>query len=120
MTDFSRKHTANVYDALTEIGRMIDALVAKRDARRDAFAKVVRQAMNVDLGTDADEVRKVLNQNGVPRHLAKQAIEAAATQGRFTVLALVDALTRIARSIVNAGERTDTERQVSQLLTLAA
>ena len=120
VTDFSRKHTANVYDALSEIGRMIDALVAKRDARRDAFARIVRQAMNLDLGSDADEVRKVLNQNGVPRHLAKQAIEAAATQGRFTVLALVDALTRITRNIVNAGERTETERQVSQLLTLAA
>ena len=120
VTDFSRKHTANVYNALSEISRLINALVAKRDARRDAFTKVVRQAMNIDLGTDPDEVGKVLNQNGVPRRLAKQAIEAAATQGRFTVLALVNALARITRSIVNAGERTDTERQVSKLLTLAA
>ena len=62
----------------------------------------------------------MLNQNGIPRHLAKEALEIASSQGRFTVFALVDALTRIAGKIVNAGERTEVGKQVSQLLTLAA
>ncbi|MGI6414827.1 MAG: DUF932 domain-containing protein [Thermoguttaceae bacterium] len=103
--EFSRKHTANVYDALSEIRQAIEALVRKRDERRDGFLKAIRHAMETTLGGDAEEVEKVLSQIGVARNLAKEAIASAQENGRFTVFAMVAALTRIARRMVNAGER---------------
>src|SRR5205823_12486340 len=57
VVDFSRKHTANVHDSLGELRRIIEGLVAKRDARRDSFAKVIGKAMQEQLGTDADDVQ---------------------------------------------------------------
>ena len=41
-------------------------------------------------------------------------------QGRFTIFALVDALTRIAREAKNAGDRTDVDEKASKLLSFAA
>jgi hypothetical protein len=98
----------------------VESLVAKRDARRDGFVRVIRQAMQSTLGDDADEVQKVLAQNGIPRQLARQATETAEREGRFTIFAMVDALTRIAGTIRNAGDRTDLDQKASRLLALAA
>jgi len=39
---------------------------------------------------------------------------------RFTIFALVDALTRLAREQENAGDRTDADEKASALLALAA
>ena len=39
---------------------------------------------------------------------------------RFTIFALVDALTRLAREQENAGERPDADEKASALLALAA
>lgn len=119
IVEFTRKHTANVHDALNNIRGIIEALVTKRDARRDCFAKVIQQAMQTSLGSDADEVQKALSQNGITRALAKEAIEIAQTQGRLTVFAIVDALTRIAGKIVNAGDRVEVDHKAGQLLALA-
>ena len=47
-------------------------------------------------------------------------LAAAQDKGRFTVFAMVDALTRIASRIVNAGERITLDQKAAQLLTLAA
>jgi hypothetical protein len=118
--EFSRKHTANVYEALSEIRRAIEALVRKRDERRDGFAKAIQHAMQATLGSDADEVQKILSQNGVARSLAKEAIAIAQEKSRFTIFAMVDALTRIASKMVNAGERIAVDQKAAQLLTLAA
>ena len=52
--------------------------------------------METTLGSDAEEVQKALSQNGITRALAKEAIEIAQEKGRFTIFAMVDALTRIA------------------------
>lgn len=120
VVEFSRKHTANVHEALIEIRRSIDALVRRRDERRDSFHKAVRNAMVTTLGDDAEEVQKVLSQNGVPRSVAKEAITIAQEKGRFTVFAMVDALTRIAGRMVNAGERLGVDQKAAQLLALAA
>lgn len=117
--EFTRKHTANVHESLREIRRIIEALVEKRDERRDGFAKVIQRAMETKLGDDAEEVMKVLNKNGITRSAAKQALELAERQGRFTIFALVDALTRIARETNNAGDRTDADEKASKLLSLA-
>ena len=58
IVEFTRKHTANVHDALGDIRRIIEALVLKRDARRDTFARVIEKAMKTELGTEAEESPK--------------------------------------------------------------
>ena len=120
VADFSRKHTANVRDGLTEIRRHIDTLVAKRDERRDGFAKVVAKAMTEKLGSDSDEVTKVLAREGVPRSLIKPALELAREQGGFTIFSIVDALTRLNQTIRFAGDRMEADATVAALLALAA
>lgn len=120
IVEFTRKHTANVHDALGDIRRIIEALVLKRDARRDTFARVIEKAMKIELGTEAVEVEKILTQNGIARTLAKEAIGIAQAQGRLSIFSLVDALTRIAGNIVNAGDRVEVDHKAGKLLALAA
>jgi hypothetical protein len=120
VVEFSRKHTANVHDSLCDIRRIIEALVLKRDARRDTFARVIEKAMKTELGSETDEVQKILSQNGIARTLAKEAITAAQAQGRLTIFSMVDALTRIAGRIVNAGDRVEVDYKAGKLLALAA
>lgn len=119
VVDFARKHTANVHDALIEIRRAIEALVHKRDQRRDGFTEAIQRAMQTTLGDDAEEAMKTLNQNGINRSLAKEAITIAQEKGRFTIFSMVDALTRIAGKIINAGERIGVDQKAAQLLALA-
>ena len=120
VVEFSRKHTANVRDALGEIRSMVEQLVAKRDQRRDSFAAVMTKAMTERLGSDADEVTKVLAAEKIPRHLIKDAMEIARQQGSFTIFALVDALTKLSQKVQHAGDRTELDARIGQLLTLAA
>ena len=120
VVEFTRKHTASVHESLSEIGRIIEQLVAKRDARRDSFAAVLRRAMETRLGDEADEVLKLLGEKGIPRKLAKTATETAREQGRFTLFSVVDALTRLSRAVINAGDRTQLEQRIGRLLALAA
>jgi len=119
VVEFTRKHTANVREGLTEIRRIIEGLVAKRDARRDGFVEVMRKAMTAKLGADADEVVKRLGQEGIPRHLIKDAMEIAQQQGGFTIFALVDALTRLSQRVTLAGDRMELDAKIGQLLSLA-
>ncbi|HEY7326613.1 MAG TPA: hypothetical protein VH592_03165 [Gemmataceae bacterium] len=116
--EFTRKHTASVHESLSEIRRIIEALVRKRDERRDGFAKVVRKAMETRLGDDAEEVAEVLAKAGVSQMLRKQALELAREQGRFTIFALVDALTRLSGEFRNAGDRTEADQKAGRLLEL--
>jgi hypothetical protein len=120
IVDFTRKHTANVHDALGEIRRIIEALVLKRDARRDTFACVIEKAMKMELGTEPDDVQKVLIGQGITRTLAKEAISIAQAQGGFTIFSMVDALTRLAGKIVNAGDRVEIDQKAGKLLAMAA
>lgn len=117
--DFTRKHTANVRECLLEIRRMIEGLVAKRDRRRDGFAKLMGKAFQQKLGNKADEVAKVLARTGIPRDLAKRALLMAEEKGRFTVFSIVDALTRIAGEYANAGDRLEVDGKAARLLALA-
>ena len=119
VVEFSRKHTANVHDSLGEIRRILDELVAKRDARRDSFAKAIASAMTAKLGNDAEEVQKVLGQNGITRSVAKEALRIAERQGAFTIFSLVDAITRIAREVPYVGLRTELDQKAARLLALA-
>jgi hypothetical protein len=120
VVEFSRKHTAKVHESLSEIRRIIEALVQKRDERRDGFAKVVRKAMETRLGDDAEEVAEVLVKAGIGHAVGKKALEVAQQQGRFTIFALVDALTRLSGEMKNAGERTEADQKAGRLLQLAA
>src|SRR5262249_8283786 len=116
VVEFSRKHTANVHESLSEIRRIIEALVHKRDERLDGFAQGIRKALEPRLGDDAEEIAKVLAQTGVGQVLAKRALEVARQQGRFTIFALVDALTRLSGEFKNAGERTEADQKAARLL----
>lgn len=120
VVEFSRKHTANVHESLNEIRRIIEALVEKRDERRDGFVQVIRRAMDAKLGEDAEEVAKTLNKHGISRTLAKKALEIAERQGQFTIFSLVDALTRLSGEFEHAGARTDADEKAGKLLALAA
>lgn len=120
IVEFSRKHTASVQNSLDEMRRLLEALVQKRDARKDAFTKVVAKAMQESLGSDAEEALKALTGRGINRALAKQALEIARSRGRFTIFSLVDALTRLSGEIVNAGDRMEADQKASALLALAA
>jgi hypothetical protein len=120
VVEFTRKHTGKVGEALGDIRRIVEALVEKRDARKDGFVAVMKKAMEAKLGDDAEEAMKALTRNGIPKGLAKRALEVATGQGRFTIFAVVDALTRIAREQPNAGDRTDADQRAAGLLALAA
>ena len=54
VVEFTRKHTASVREGLNDIRDHIRSLVAKRDSRRDAFAGVLRKAMQTRLGSDSE------------------------------------------------------------------
>jgi hypothetical protein len=120
VVEFARKHTANVHESLSEIRRIIERLVQKRDERKDGFAKVVRKAMETRLGDDAEEVADVLAKAGVSQALRKQALDLAREQERFTIFSLVDALTRLSGAFQNAGDRTEADQKAGRLLQLAA
>jgi hypothetical protein len=118
VVEFTRKHTGKVGEALGDIRRIVEQLVEKRDARKEGFVAVMRKAMEAKLGEDAEETMKALTKAGITKTLAKRALEVAVEQGRFTIFALVDALTRIARELPNAGERTDADQKAAALLAL--
>lgn len=120
VVEFTRKHTGSVRDSLHEIRRLIETLVLKRDARRDGFAKALGSAMQQTLGKDADDVMKELMRHGIPGSLATEAIAIARQHGRFTIFALVDALTRLTQRLKYAGERAEADSKVASLLTLAS
>jgi hypothetical protein len=118
IVDFSRKHTASVHDSLSEIRRIIEALVQKRDERRDGFVKVIAKAMHTQLGDNAEEVLEAVAKQGVSRAAIKEALEIAKLQGRFTIFALVDALTRVSAKTDFAGDRADADQRAAKLLDL--
>ena len=120
VTTFSRKHTANVHDALPEISSLLDQLVKSRDQRRDAFVRQMTAAQTTLLGDDRDDVTKSLTGKGIPQNTIREAINMVTASGsRFSVFALVDALTRISGRIRHAGDRAEIDSRIGQLLTLA-
>ncbi len=119
ITEFSRKHTANVHESLDFIRQYIEQLTTKRDENRDGFVKVIQKAMKAKLGSDQDEVLKVLLKNGLPKNLAAEALQIAREKGQFTIFSIVDALTRMAGKLPNAGERTSLDVKAASFLDLA-
>ena len=50
--------------------------------------------MEQRLGEDIEDAMKAMTKNGIPRGVAKKALEIAKQKERFAIFALVDALTR--------------------------
>ena len=120
VVEFSRKHTANVRDALSDIRFIMNRLILKRDSRRDQFADVLRKAMKADLGADDEDALKLLVRNDITKALAKEALDIARQNGRLTIFSVVDALTRISGNLSYIGDRTDLDAKASRLLALAS
>ena len=120
VTEFTRKHTARVHESFSEVRRIIEGLAEKRDERRDGFIETIAKAMKTELGSDTDEIKKVLVRAGIGQALGKRAIEVAQNDGRFTIFSLVTALTRLTQELPNAGDRSEADSKVGQLLALAA
>jgi hypothetical protein len=119
VSEYTRKHTTNVHEALSNIQQMLARLVEMRDQRRDTFAKVIKKAMSTALGNDAEDVMKVLRSHGIQKVVAEHALKIAERRGKFTIFSLVDALTRLAGQEENAGDRTEADARASTLLALA-
>lgn len=119
VVELSRKHTANVHEALVDIRRGIEELVATRDSRRDSFCSVIKKAMQQSLGDDSEAVVAKLAEHGISRNLAKQATQIAAANGRFSIFSLVDALTRLQAKVQWIGDRTEADQKAASLLALA-
>ena len=121
VTTFSRKHTTNVHDALPEITSLLDQLVNSRDQRRDAFVRQMTAAQTTVLGDDREATLKALTGKGIPQNSIREALNMVTASGsRFTVFALVDALTRISGRIRHAGDRAEMDSRIGRLLALAA
>jgi hypothetical protein len=120
VTTFSRKHTANVHDALPDIGGLLDQLVKSRDQRRDAFVRQITAAQTTVLGGSRDDTMKALAGREIPQTFIREALNTVTASGsRFTVFAMVDALTRISGLIRYAGNRAEIDSRIGRLLTLA-
>lgn len=114
--EFSRKHTANVHEAVREIRNIIERLVERRDAHRDQFATVIRKAMSTSLGCEDEDALKLLSKHGITRNLARRSLEVARERGGLTVFAVVDALTRLAQERKNAGDRVEIDAKAARIL----
>ena len=72
VVEYARRHTGKADNAFTEIRRIIESLVAKRDSRKDAFAAVVASRPHYELAfsglTDHElaQVCKALSEADIP------------------------------------------------------
>ena len=116
VVEFSRRHTGRARDVLADIRQSIESLVAKRDERKDGFARVIASAMETNYGADAEKVQSLLSKAGFTKALAKRAAEVARHSGRFTLWSVVDALTQLAKEAKFVGVRSDADQKASSLL----
>lgn len=117
VADYSRKHTSSVREGLGEIRRLIEALIERRDERKEKFEKSVEFALSTKIGVDIDEAFKVIIAKGIPRNLALEASKVV--NGNHTIFAWVDALTRSTGSIKFAGNRNAIDQKIGSLMSLA-
>ena len=119
LVEFSRKHTANVRESLSEVRDIICRLVNRRDERRDGFAHAIKTAMGTQFADSSEEAVIELTKQGITRSLATKSIDYVLERGRLTVFSVVDALTRQTQKSVNAGDRTALDQKAARLLELA-
>lgn len=114
-----RKHLGDVRQGLDQIGRVIEALERRRNERRDEFARVVRKAQRLRFGHKPDEVWLRLRNLGFGSRLTRRVLDSTLSEGRLTIFAVTEALTRLSQSQTYAAERTALDIQATSLLTLA-
>jgi len=119
IVEFTRKHTARVHESLAEVRRIIEALVKRRDERRDGFVKTILKAMRTQLGQDVKEVERVLTKAGIGQSLARRAVQIAEQKGQLTLFCVIDALTRVIQETNNGGDRAEADQKIGNLLSLA-
>jgi hypothetical protein len=117
VNEFSRKHTSSVRDGLGEIRTMIESLVEVKTQRQEQFAAKIKQAKQDKLGSDVNEVTKLLRKQGIPMSMIKNA--AKVVGNNHSAFAWVDALTRASGRIEFAGARSSMDQKIGSLLTLA-
>ena len=118
VVEYTRRHSGRIREALGVIRAAIEAMVEKRDERKDSFARVIAKAMESRCGDSAEDVQKLLAKNGFTRTLARKATDIAKAQGGFTIWSVVDALTRLARESRYVGNRTVADQKAASLLTM--
>ena len=119
VVDFKRKHTGNMEDTLRDVVRIVEDLVARRDARTDGFATLIRRAMQQRVADNSADATSFLNGKGISRTLIRKAVDQLGEEGRsFTLWSLVDVLTRLTQTTKWAGDRVDADLKVSRLLSL--
>ena len=117
VNEFTRKHTASVRDGLSEIKRIIESLVELKTRRQDRFVDMMDRAKSQKLGSDLDEVSKLLRKQGIPMGMIKNAANIVAQN--HTAFAWVDALTRASGLIQFAGQRAALDQKIGSILALA-
>ena len=117
---FTTKHTSQVQDGLATIRSMIEAIVRKRDERKDAFAAAIRKAMDATLGADAEEVfKKRLQERHSPGHREGSHRDCAGERAPHGLVSGRCA-TRLAQKNQNAGDRAEADQKAAALLSLVA
>ena len=119
VVEFTAKHTAKVAESLSEMRRILERLVDRGGTPGGTASRGHRPG-------DGGEARRRRrggaegrsDGNGIPQGIGRQAVKLIEGKGRFTIFALVDALTRIAREIPNAGDRTELDQKAAGLLKL--
>jgi len=121
VSEFSRKHTSNVHDALEQIRQVVEQLIETRDRRRNEFGNLIKKAMQMRFDGEPDDVLRIIQDHGLNRALAKQALEAAQRKGALTLFSIVDALTCMSQlRFPNGGDRSEVDQKAGRLLALAA
>lgn len=95
------------------------ARIASANSLSETRSGQLLEGFNLQSGKVPRYYQEVAINRVVGRGVAKQALEIAQAQGRFTIFALVDALTRLSGEISNAGDRTDADEKAGALLALA-
>lgn len=118
--EYSIRHTLRIEASLGEVKAAIEQIARKRDQLKDTFTEVLRKAATTVLGEEADDVLKAVGRT-IPKHLVEEACDLCHREGRrFSVWALVEALTRLNREVIYAGQRSDLDRMAASLFALAA
>jgi len=120
VVEVQKTHTARASATLETIRSALAALIEKRDARRDGFARSVQLAMDTPYGDDAEEAETQLVKAGFTRAIAKKATENCRREGRITLWGVIDGLTKLNREYAFAGARLESDTKAASLLALAA
>jgi hypothetical protein len=115
---FVRRHAGEVRQGLDQMRRVLEALLRRREDRRDAFIRLLRKANRLRLGSRAAEACARVRGAAIPARQACAAVEMAQQRGRLSVLAIVKALSRLSQCQAFIANRTALDARTAKLLAL--